>query len=90
MRIGGATAALAAGVLPSLIRLMGRWSSDIYEIYCRMSLESALGVGQQIMAATVTPVTDEFHEEDLELMPGEVAMFRRGMGMGEGVTEDDA
>ena len=39
LRIGGATAALAAGVSPQLIRLMGRWSSDIYEIYCRMSID---------------------------------------------------
>ena len=36
LRIGGATAAHAANIPPSLIRLMGRWSSDIYEIYCRL------------------------------------------------------
>ena len=30
LRIGGATAAHAANIPPSLIRLMGRWSSDIY------------------------------------------------------------
>ena len=47
LRIGGATAALAAGVTPQLIRLMGRWSSDIY---CRMSLQSAIGVGAQTSA----------------------------------------
>ena len=37
LRIGGATAALAAGVQPALIRLMGRWSSDItrYTLGCR-------------------------------------------------------
>ena len=29
LRIGAATAALAAGVSPQLIRLMGRWSSDV-------------------------------------------------------------
>ena len=38
LRIGAATAALAAGVSPQLIRLMGRWSSDVYELYYRMSL----------------------------------------------------
>ena len=48
LRIGGATAALAAGVPPQLIRLMGRWSSDVYEIYCRMSVEAALSVGKAI------------------------------------------
>ena len=43
LRIGGATAALAAGISPSLIRVMGRWSSDIYHIYCRLSAEAAAG-----------------------------------------------
>ena len=37
LRIGGATAALAAGVPPEAIRVMGRWDSDVYEIYCRRS-----------------------------------------------------
>jgi hypothetical protein len=37
LRIGGATAALAAGVQPTLIRVAGRWSSDIYQIYCAAS-----------------------------------------------------
>ena len=55
LRIGGATAALAAGVSPQLIRLMGRWSSDVYELYCRMSLQSAVSVGRAISSAVVTP-----------------------------------
>lgn len=40
LRIGAATAALAAGVAPQQIRALGRWSSDVYEIYCRLSLHS--------------------------------------------------
>ena len=44
MRIGGATAALAAGLSPATIRAAGRWSSDIYLIYCRVSRESAASV----------------------------------------------
>jgi hypothetical protein len=81
LRIGGATAAFAAGVSPSLIRLMGRWSSDIYEIYCRMSLESALGVGQAIASAFVSSIETEagFHSESLEYMPDEVRSMRREM-----------
>lgn len=35
LRIGGATAIFAAGGSPLVIRTMGRWSSDIYEIYVR-------------------------------------------------------
>jgi len=41
LQIGGTTAALAAGVAPSLIRVLGRWSSDIYRIFCRLSVEAA-------------------------------------------------
>ena len=35
-RIGGATALMAAGVDPSLIKNKGRWASDVYEVYCRV------------------------------------------------------
>ena len=87
LRIGGATAALAAGVSPQLIRLMGRWSSDIYEIYCRMSEQAALGVGAAISAAVVTDVTSAFHEEHLELQPSEIDFYRRTVG-DDGVLEE--
>ena len=76
--VGGATAALAAGVSPQLIRLMGRWSSDVYEIYCRMSASSALGVGLAISsAASVQPLAEAFHEEHFELLESELDTFRR-------------
>ena len=84
LRIGGATAALAAGVPPSLIRLMGRWSSDVYLLYCRMSEEAALGVGQSIAAATVHSVEDGFHEEHLELTDRELDVGRGGDEQEEG------
>ena len=48
LRIGGATAALAAGVDPSVIRLLGRWSSDCYEIYTRLNRQVAVRVGLQV------------------------------------------
>ena len=80
LRIGAATAALAAGVPPSLIRLMGRWASDVYEIYCRMSLEAALGVGRAMASATVTTFEGGFKEEHLELQPSEVAALREAAG----------
>ena len=87
LRIGGATAALAAGVSPTLIRLLGRWSSDVYEIYCRMSLQSALGAGRAIASAVVTSVEDGFHEEHLELQQSEVDGFRRLLPEMEGERE---
>ena len=41
LRIGGATAALAGGVEPSVIRVCGRWSSDIAEMYMRLTRQAA-------------------------------------------------
>ena len=76
LRIGGATAALAAGVPPALIRLMGRWSSDVYEVYCRLSSQAALRVGGSIAAAEVETVEGGFHEEHLELLAAEVQQFQ--------------
>ena len=75
LRIGGASAALAAGVQPSLIRLLGRWDSSIYEIYCRMSLQSALHVGQAVTSTTVDSLEQGFHEEHFELQPSEMALL---------------
>ena len=74
---------MAAGVPPQLIRLMGRWSSDVYEIYCRMSLQSAIHVGESIASALISEGSPAFHEEHLELMPEEVEGFRRAAGAGE-------
>ena len=55
LRIGGATAALAANIDPSVIRAMGRWSSEVYEIYTRMSKEAAARVSSTIAS---TPFHD--------------------------------
>ena len=89
LRIGGATAALAAGIPPALIRIMGRWSSDIYEIYCRMSVEAALGVGAAIGSATVTRPEDGFHEDQLEMLPSEIPFLPPASGSA-GAVEDAA
>ena len=72
LRIGGATAALAQNVSPALIRLMGRWSSDVYEIYCRMSQQSAVHVGKLIATAHVNQVNEAFQFEELEYLPSEI------------------
>ena len=77
LRIGAATAALSAGVPPERIRLMGRWSSDVYQIYCRMSFGAVLAVGDAIGSAQVTPTAPAFHEEHLELLATEVAEYGR-------------
>jgi hypothetical protein len=87
LRIGGATAALAAGVAPQLIRLLGRWSSDVYEIYCRMSMEAALAVGRAVTSAEVSTFEGGFELEHLELQPNEVDMVGRAMA---DATEKDS
>ena len=87
LRIGGATAALAAGVSPQMIRLMGRWSSDVYELYCRMSLQSAIGIGRAISSAMVTGVHEQFHDEHLEVLPSEVRDFEKLLPEGDHVDD---
>ena len=74
---GGATAALAAGIQPTLIRVLGRWSSDIYEIYCRLSLEAAAGMGALIGSTPFEDVEQgEFVTEELEATSFELAAMR--------------
>ena len=74
LRIGGASAALAAGMGPAAIRAAGRWSSDIYELYCRLSRESAAHVSVVIGS---TPFADlergvEFCDKELMLTTEEL------------------
>ena len=63
LRIGGATAALAAGVPASFIRAMGRWSSEIYEIYTRLSDWAVLRFGEAIASADYEDFECEFQED---------------------------
>ena len=65
LRIGGATAALAAGVPPAAIRVMGRWDSDIYEIYCRRSRQVAMRLGAVIASTPFDEVEGAFQDEEL-------------------------
>jgi hypothetical protein len=54
LRVSGATAALAAGVSAEQIRLMGRWDSKAYALYCRMSREAAARLSGQVASAEVS------------------------------------
>ena len=65
LRIGGATAALAAGVSPEAIRVMGRWDSDVYRIYCRRSRQVALQLGTVIASTGFESLDDAFTTEEL-------------------------
>ena len=73
MRIGGASAAYAAGIEPSAIRIAGRWSSDIYEIYVRLSARGAAQLGATIGSTTFEDLErSTFASEELELLPAEL------------------
>lgn len=64
LRIGGATAAMAAKVPPPYIKAMGRWSSEIYEIYCRLSSEAVVKFGGAIASAEYVDFESEFREHE--------------------------
>eukprot|EP00966_Prymnesium_polylepis_P025047 577689-Prymnesium_polylepis.1 len=87
LRIGGATAALAAGVHPSVIRITGRWMSEVWMIYARLSKQAALQVSAVVGS---TPFEDlergEFVSEELELLPDE----RRDIGDVDITVDGDA
>ena len=65
LRIGGTTAALAAGVPPEAIRLMGRWDSDVYEIYCRQSRQAAMRIGMIVASTPFNDFQGAFEDEEL-------------------------
>ena len=73
LRIGGATAALAADMSPSAIRAAGRWSSDVYILYTRANRQAA---GRMTSVIGSTPFEDlergvRFADEELLLVPAE-------------------
>ena len=75
LRIGGASAAFAAGIEPAAIRIAGRWSSDIYEIYVRLSKQGAARLGATIGSTAFEDLErGEFVSEELELLPHELIL----------------
>ena len=52
-RIGGASAAASAGVADSTIQILGRWSSDAYRRYIRISDESVQNITQRVSQVNV-------------------------------------
>lgn len=73
LRIGGATSAAAAGIDPAVIRCCGRWSSDVYEIYTRLTKQAAAKMTATIASTAFDDLErGEFHTEELELLPEEM------------------
>ena len=65
LRIGGATAALAAGVSALVIKAMGRWGSDVFEIYARLSDVAARAFGRKVSSADYEEVPGAYYSEEL-------------------------
>ena len=65
LRIGGATAALAAGVPALVIKAMGRWGSDIYEVYTQLSDAAARSFGSKVANVDYDYVEGAYYSEEL-------------------------
>ena len=63
-RIGGATALFAAGADCTVIRTMGRWSSDCYRLYVRACFAQTLEWSRRCGSTAVSDVAKEFAEVD--------------------------
>ena len=63
-RIGGATALFAAGADETVIRTMGRWSSDIHQLYVRACFERCCDWSRRAGSTVVTDVARVFDEVD--------------------------
>ena len=63
-RIGGATALFAAGADETVIRTMGRWSSDIYRLYVRACFERCAEWTRRTGSTQVTDVARTIDEVD--------------------------
>ena len=73
LRIGGATAALAAGISPAVIRITGRWKSDVWMTYARLTKQSALKVAAVIGSTAFEDAERRgFVTEELELVQQEL------------------
>ena len=64
LRIGGATALFAAGATPTVIRTMGRWSSDCYRLYVRACYEASIAWTKKAGSTVVTDIAQDFDEVD--------------------------
>ena len=63
-RIGGATALFAAGANETVIRTMGRWSSDLHRLYVRACFEQCVSWTRRAGSADVSDLSGAFDEVD--------------------------
>ena len=63
LRIGGATALFAAGADPTVIRTLGRWSSDLYKLYVRACFEKSIEWSRIAGSQAVHDVAGQHYDE---------------------------
>ena len=63
-RIGGATALFAAGANETVIRTMGRWSSDLHRLYVRACFEQCVDWTRKAGSAQVSDLSGSYDEVD--------------------------
>ena len=63
-RIGGATALYAAGANETVIRTMGRWSSDLHRLYVRACFEQCVDWTRMAGSTQVSDLAGTFDEVD--------------------------
>ncbi|OUV34607.1 MAG: hypothetical protein CBC48_05665 [bacterium TMED88] len=63
-RIGGASALFAAGANETVIRTMGRWSSDLHRLYVRACFEQCVDWTRKAGSTQVTDLAGTFDEVD--------------------------
>ena len=63
-RIGGATALFAAGANETVIRTMGRWSSDLHRLYVRACFEQCVDWTRRAGSTQVSDLSGTFDEVD--------------------------
>tara|TARA_B110001450_G_scaffold108375_1_gene102539 strand:- start:199 stop:1950 length:1752 start_codon:yes stop_codon:yes gene_type:complete len=63
-RIGGATALFAAGANETVIRTMGRWSSDMHRLYVRACFEQCVDWTKKAGSTKVSDLSGTFDEVD--------------------------
>jgi hypothetical protein len=88
LRIGGATAGLAAGVSELALRTAGRWSSDCYLLYARASRQSAARLTMVIGSTEFSDLArEQFIDEELTLTTASVGA--RGLAADEPGVDDE-
>jgi hypothetical protein len=88
LRIGGATAGLAAGVSELALRTAGRWSSDCYKLYARANRQAAARLSLVIGSTEFDDLErEQFIDEELMLTTASVGA--RGLAADEPGVDDE-